>query len=333
MAQSLLPAYAAVGDNKVKREETVAHLKRHLDPAFGEFNLDECRDSAKLTRDAVLQSLDQLPFGEGQRFVIIHGADHLPKDVSEALVSYLKDPNPHTVLLLTAERLARNTRLYKAVAALDPKPSKGGPVTVIGCSLPKPWELPDLFVRFCASCGVTANQAAAAEVVDRVTPPKGDPTPILRQIAFQLSSRYGSGAQVGLREVKESVARIVEPKPWTFADAVAARDLPRALELYGLFRGDPEVLLHMFTVDRLRELACCRSLMAKGQGTPEAMAKAQGFPAQQKWRYKNHPRWARSFTDRELSTALRSAADCERALKGSGSSRTAFIQWITSVCS
>ena len=331
MAQQLLPAYVAVGDNKVMREEAVARLKRHLDPAFGEFNLDECREPAKLTRDGLLQSLDQLPFGDGQRFVIVHGADHLPKDVSEAVVSYLGDPNPRTVLLLTAERLARNTRLYKAVAAQDPKPGKKGPVTVIGCSLPKPWELPGLFARFCGSFGLAVDQAAAAEVVDRVAPAKGDPTPMLRQVAFQLSSRYGAGASLGLAEVRDSVARIVEPKPWTFADAVAERDLPRALELYGLFRGDPEILLHMFAVDRLRELVCCRSLIAQGRGTPEAVAQAFGYPSQQRWRYKNHPRWASGFTDAELSRALRGAVECERTLKGSGRSRTAVVRWVSSV--
>ena len=65
----------------------------------------------------------------------------------------------------------------------------------------------------------------------------------------------------------------------------------------------------------------------------EAVAQAFGYPSQQRWRYKTQPRWASGFTDAELSRALRGAVECERTLTGSGSSRTAFVRWVSSVCS
>ena len=63
-------------------------------------------------------------------------ADKLKKPDAEALVAYLASPSPTTVLALEAEKLAKNTRLYKAVAA------KHGKSAVIDCAPLKRYELP-----------------------------------------------------------------------------------------------------------------------------------------------------------------------------------------------
>ena len=54
-----------------------------------------------------------------KRLVHVRNADKLKKTDSEAIISYLKSPCETTVLLLEAEKLAKNTRLYKAIAAID----------------------------------------------------------------------------------------------------------------------------------------------------------------------------------------------------------------------
>ena len=61
------------------------------------------------------------------RLVILEGCDRLSKDVSEPLIEYLNNSSPTTVCMVVAERLAKNTRLYKAI-------SKIGAGAILDCS-------------------------------------------------------------------------------------------------------------------------------------------------------------------------------------------------------
>ena len=115
----LLAAYLAVGPDEMKRARAIDKLKSRLNQSFITFNLDEISVSAELTPESVLSSAQTLPMGDSRRIVVIDDAGKLPKSVSEALVGYLKNPNPTTTLMLSASKLAKTTRLYKAVDALE----------------------------------------------------------------------------------------------------------------------------------------------------------------------------------------------------------------------
>ncbi len=69
--------------------------------------------SAELTPESVLSSCSNTTYGDSRRIVAIDDAGKLPKFRSEALVEYLKNPNPTTTLMLSASKLAKTTRLYK----------------------------------------------------------------------------------------------------------------------------------------------------------------------------------------------------------------------------
>ena len=110
----LLAAYLAVGPDEMKRARAIDKLKSRLNQSFITFNLDEISVSAELTPESVLSSAQTLPMGDSRRIVVIDDASKLPKSVSEALVEYLKNPNPTTTLMLSASKLAKTTRLYKS---------------------------------------------------------------------------------------------------------------------------------------------------------------------------------------------------------------------------
>ena len=118
MAQKdgLLPAYLIVGSDELRRRQVLTRLKSHVASGFEDFNLDELTVTADTDPADVVASLDTLPMGPAPRIVVINPADKLPKPVSEALVTYLGNPNPSCTLALVAESLAKSTRLYKAVA-------------------------------------------------------------------------------------------------------------------------------------------------------------------------------------------------------------------------
>lgn len=309
-APKLLRAYLAVGADALKRETAVKRLKSRLEDGLVDFNLDERQNAADIAPDEILSSLNTMPFGSGFRLIIIHDADKLPKPVSEAIVSYLGDPNPGSVLMLECESLTKTTRLYKAVL-------NQGKQSIIDCSMRKRWEMPPYVMQLAQAKGISISQDGAEELLNRV----GTSTIMIDAQLSLLVEHMGTGARVTRADVERLVARTAEVTPWEMLDSLSERNAGRALELYRLMPEGSQVSLLALINGRIRELICARSLMQQGRSS--ALAEELGVPA---WRVKKHLGWARGFSDGELEGLLVAGAACEQDLKGSRDSETAFIE-------
>lgn len=313
---SLLPAYLVVGSDELKRSHAVARMKKRLEASgLADFNLDERDMSKEQTPEDVLSSLNTFPMGADFRLVILRPCDRLPKATSEMLVDYLKNPSSTTVLLLVAEKLAKNTRLYKAVAKIDKK-------AIVECAPKKRWELPQQVRSMATAHGKAITQGGAEELVSRV----GESTRMLDNELQKLASMV-EGGEITQADVERFVVRTAEPRPWDFLDAVSARNLPKALSLLRMMPQRQEIMLYSLLTTRIRELIYAKALDARGEGS--TLARALGL---QSWQVKNHLRWARGFKMSELLGALESAVDVELALKGSQTSDVALIRWVTQIC-
>ena len=314
-ASALLPVYLAVGPDEVKREAAVDRLKKRLEASgMADFNLD-VRDMTKDPDiDDITGSLNTYPMGADFRLVILEGCDKLAEPVREGLVAYVKNPAPTTVLLTLAAQMAKNTRLYKAVAAIDKK-------AVIDCAAKKGRELPLLVQGMARRHGKEISLDAAEELIARA----GDGTRMLDNELKRLAQMVDA-PRIERGDVERLVVRTAEVKPWDFLNAVAARDLPRALELYRLQPPKSEVRLFSLLCTRLRELMCAKALDQRGQG--RELAHVLGL---QGWQVRNHLGWARRFTFEELEAALAEAVDVEAALKGSRDGQVAFTVWISHI--
>ena len=157
----LLPVYLIVGEDALKRDTVMKRLRARLS-ALGDlsFNADEFNGETALGGD-VVAACNTVPFASPVRLVEVRAADKLKKADAEALVSYLSSPSGSTVLALVAEKLAKNTRLYKAVAA-------HGKTAVIDCAPLKRNELPKTVRAMAAGHGVTLTEGAARALVDLV---------------------------------------------------------------------------------------------------------------------------------------------------------------------
>lgn len=313
----LLPAYLIVGADELKRDAAVRRLRSHVPADMADFNLDELDGASLEEPGQLISSAQTMPFCADFRLVIVNGAGQLAKPVSEAVVSYLADPNPQCVLCLVAEKLAKNTRLYKAVA-------KVGPHSVIDCAPLRRWELPPYVVKLAQKRGLSMDNAAAQELVERV----GESTVALDNQIATLAQLVGDAGRITLADVEANVAQIAEVSPWAFADAVCERNAPRAMEMLNLMKAPSLVFLHSVLVGRLRELICAKSLDARGAAS--GLARELG---RQSWQVKNHVRWSRAFGEEELVELLGQAAVCERALKGSQDSEAAFARFVLAMAS
>lgn len=311
---ALLPAYLINGEDELKRETVLKRLRARM-AKLGDmdFNSDTFEGSSAEGGD-IVAACNTIPFASEARLVVVHEADALKKTDSEAIVAYLASPSPTTVLALTARKLAKNTRLHKAVAAL-------GKQAVIECAPLKGYELPKTVRGMAVSHGITMTDAAAQRLVELV----GENTVHLDAEVRKLALAHQGAQPVGPSEVEALVQRSAEAKPWDFTAAFAERNIAKCMELLPKMKStSPHALIGM-CVTRLRELITAHALAARGQGGASALASHFKQP---EWRMKNHPAWARRWTPEELRTALIAARDAERAMKSGTDAQDAFVDWV-----
>ena len=248
----LLPAYLIVGTDGVKRDHAVSRMKARLEKSgMVEFNLDE-RDMTKDPDiESIIGSLNTFPMGSEFRLVILDGCSKLAKSVSEPLVEYLASPSPTTVCLIIADSLAKNTRLYKAIAKIDKK-------AVIDCSGTKRWELPRRVQQMATQHGKSISTAAAEELVSR----SGENTRMLDNDLAKLAQMV-EAPQIELADVERWIVRTAEVQPWDFLNAVSARDMRRSLELFNLLPAKSYVWTYTLLCGRIRELIVAKALDAR----------------------------------------------------------------------
>lgn len=315
MAQGLLPAYLIVGTDEVKRDAAVKKLKARLEASgMADFNFDQ-HDMTKVEDiEQVISSLNTYPLGSEFRLVILEGCDRLAKGLSEPLVDYLAAPCDTTVCLIIANSLAKNTRLYKAIAKVDAK-------AIIDCSVKKRWEVPKVVMSMAKKRGLSIDADAAEELVSRA----GENTRMLDNELACIAEQRAT-AHISLADVEEMVVRTAEVQPWDLLNAVSARNVQKSFQLFELMPEKNYVWLFTLLCGRVRELICAKALDARGQGS--ALAHELGM---QSWQVKNHLAWARKFSMDELVAVLGAAVEVERAVKGSRDTKTALSLWIAKI--
>lgn len=309
---NLLGAYLAVGEDSLKRGAVIERLRTRLSK-MGDlsFNSDDF-DGEVCEGAAVVSACNTIPFASPVRLVHVRNADKLKKADSEELVTYLGAPNESTVLLLEADKLAKNTRLYKAVAAVGPK-------AVIDCAPPAARELPRQVRAMATGHGIVLTEGAAAALVELV----GENTVHLDNELKKIALAHGGGEPVGEREVRQLVARTAEVKPWFLTDALAERNLAKCLGLLAKMESaSPHALIAMCT-GRIRDLMGVQCLRARGNAG--AIARTLKVPD---WKVKNMTAWARNYTPAELRRALVSSRDAERAMKSGADEDEVFYRWL-----
>lgn len=314
---NLLSAYLVNGEDELKRETVLKRLRARMEKLGDmDFNSDTFDGETALGGD-IVAACNTMPFAAEARLVVVRNADALKKADSEALVEYLAEPSATTVLAVVARKLAKNTRLYKALAAM-------GKQAVIDCTPKKAYELPKTVRGMAVSHGITMSDAGARRLVELV----GENTVHLDAEIKKLALAHAGGQPIGPAEVEALVTRSAEVKPWDFTAAFAARDTAECVNLLGKMESASPYALIGMCVTRLRELIAAHALAARGQGGAKELA---AYLKQPEWRVKNHPAWARRWTAGELRRALITARDAERAMKSGTDPHDAFKDWMLSV--
>lgn len=311
-SQDFLPAYLVVGEDELKRTTVLKRLHERIS-ALGDlsFNYDEF-DGASASGDAIVGACNTIPFASDLRLVEVMEAEKLPKAAAEQVIEYLLAPSATTVLALEAEKLAKNTRLYKAVAAL-------GKTAVIDCTPLKRRELPKTIRNMAVGYGVTFTEGAAYKLVELV----GENTVRLDTEVKKIASAHRGNDPVNESEVISLVARTSEVKPWEVTDAFSARDISKCLLLFQRMPEKSSYSVMPRIVQRIRELIGVQSFLARGNTS--SLSRILKIP---EWKVSHYTTWSRNFTDYELREALCLALDAEQAMKSSSDPDKYFVDWL-----
>jgi len=314
----LKPVYLILSEQTMLVEQAVTRLrKRVAEVADLDFNSDTF-DGESASADDVILACNTLPFASERRLVVVRNIGKMNADGLNALAQYAGDPSPTTVLAMSGEKLARNTRLFKAVDKL------GG---VLERKAPSRNEMPSAVRSMFADRGKDISREAAELFVEFVGRD-------LQQISVEIDkavSFVGDRKEITRSDVEQTAATTAERSVFDFTDALAERDCRRALQLAAelIGAGQSEHGLHALAVRAIRDLIAARSLLDRGRGDAESVAAALGRPS---WMVKKLPRQARAFSASELSVLLRAAADAEQKMKTSRDSRLVLERWIVKVC-
>ncbi len=283
-----------------------------------DFNLDTFDTETGANADDVLGAANTMPFMSERRLVVLRHAEKLPAAELGALADYAKDPAPYTCLVLTAEKLAKNTRLYKAVAAL------GG---VAEYAAPKRNEYPGEVARMFRDKGHAVSAAAAEALVAAV----GRDLRRLDSEADKVVAYVGDGCEVTAKDVEEVVSSAAPVSVFDYLDALGSRDCRGALRLLARLVESGESVhgTHAMSVRHVRTLIGVKAMMDRRAPVAQ-IAPAVGMAP---WQVEKAARQARSFTAEELTRALRAAAKAEGEMKTSPvDTRLVLERWVAGVC-
>ena len=316
MSENLLQVYLLNGEDELKREFLIKRLCERVSKLGDlDFNKDLFHGESVQPQE-LISSCNTLPFMCEYRLVICTNIDKANKNVQEAIVEYLNEANKTTILALTATKLAKNTRLYKAIAKVNSK-------SIVNCSPKTKKDLPAQVRSFATSNKVSMSDAAAIELIDRV----GESSVRLNAEIKKMAAALGTKATIGIEEVKRYVVRSSEVKPWLLADALSQRDAKKVVMLLNRLQSQHPLGLLAICLNRIREL-----LIAKDFGprsNQHALAAALGVPD---WRVKNHAMWASKFSQAELESALTGAAQLEKEIKTGADAAAGFENWLLGIC-
>ena len=315
----LLPVYLAVGEDQLKREAVVARIQKRI-AAMGDIDFNaETFDGGDAPGDEIIAACSTLPFASDKRLVIVKNVEKLKKASQDDLVAYLGDPTPTTVLVLLAAKLAKNTRLYKAIAAF-------GKTSIIACDEKTARELPTQVRDMAVSKGVTLTSDAATALLGAV----GSSTIRLNTELDKIIAYIGSEQkQITIEDVNHVVATTAEIKPWALQDSFSKRDVFLTATLIDRLYAtgqSPHGLLAL-VLSRLRELISVVALLERGY-TQATIASQMRWPD---WKARNAVGWARSWSAKELREALSSAADVEQKMKSGYDADMTFQIWLLGV--
>jgi DNA polymerase-3 subunit delta len=267
----------------------------------------------------VLDALRTPPLVSPRRLVIIREAADFVDDNRETLQKYLAAPSPvGTLCLEVAGGWNKNTNLAERILEIG---------AVVLCEIRDPGVLPRwLQGEAKRRHGKAITYAAVQMLIEYL----GADFASLLSALDMLALYIGPGQQtIDAPDVDALIARGHHERVWELCDAVAARRIPRALELLDAFWTEGMVAPQIVGLMRptFRQLVRAKAL-SRRMSLDAAMDKAAvPYPARDRVR-----RSLSAFTDAHLADAYQALVDADLEAKSTPNDRLAMETLIHRLC-
>jgi DNA polymerase-3 subunit delta len=299
MTAGLEPAYLVLGADRPKVGRALARLRARFPE--GAVERLSARDTSGEEAVAACNALGL--FGGGVRLVVVEGVERWKAADVQAVVGYLANPAPETVLALTGEAkldgpLARAVRKHGEILAYE---------------LPKralPRWVKEQFERL----GAQADEAACRALVELV----GDDVDELTAEIEKLAT-WAGGEEIAATDVGALAAGRAETSAFALTDAWGRRDVAGALvaceallERSKRPRRDELPRVAGQLANHVLRVAVCRRLAAGGLTAREAASRLKQHPFAIEKAFAHAAR----YSAEELDQAVGRLAELDLALKG-----------------
>ena len=292
------PVHILVSQDPLLVDRTVTRLRDAAVPeAARAFNYDVF-DGKGLTAERILAAAQTMPMMARRRMVLVRDLTAMPAAELNALVPYLGDPNPSTVLVCVCGKADKRIKLFAAAAAARALHELAAPRNLTA------WIRQEAGER-----RIALEPAAARRLADVVGKDLARLALCIEQLAL-----YAGDRPVTADDVDELIAETRERTVFELIDAIGAGDRRKALEaVAALFEHRQSAIGMVVMLARhVRQLATVRAGLARSASKGE-LARAAGVPP---FIVDKLAVQARRFSEQSLDAALARAAEADVALKG-----------------
>ena len=296
--------YLVLGEEPLLAAEAVTALVDAALPVGSrDFNLNAYSGDDEAARQFLAQARSY-PFLAERRVVVVRRFDKMsfrdPR-AEAALLEYVDNPTPSTVLVLVAGKLDRRTRITQALE------KRARVVHADGLDAA---ALPDwVHGRFTAH-GLAAAPSACRLLVQLV----GESLLDLRNEVDKVVLRYGDSKRVGDAEITATVGEYRQEEVWAVNRELRADNMGGFLQaLSRVLEADDDAIRVVAVLARqVSNLLRCKLLQNKGVRRPEDLATRLGLPP---YVGRDLAAQAGSFTGKQLGVWLRNLQHADVQMK------------------
>ena len=270
----LAPIYCLAGEERYQVDRCLEAIRRQAlgpDAATAGFNLD-IFDLKERGLGPVLDAARTLPMFAKRRLVIARGIEERKSDELEPLLEYIADPNPSTVLVLTAGgKVDGRMKVFQALR-------KGGYLHDFAHL--RDWQLGEWLAAEARRRGLKLAPDAARALAESAGPELGRLANCLEQAALYAGPSADGSTTIVRAHVEAVVPESRERGIFELTKAIGAGQKPEALRLLGnlLANREPALRIEFMLVRQLRQIWKAKELEAAGASRPEMASKVGMSP-------------------------------------------------------
>ena len=300
----LRPIYLVLGDEGFLRRQVIEAIREATDVgAAAAFNEDRWMAS-ETAASSVIAAAQTAPMMAKQRFNLVTGVEKWERKGDNSLddlATYAASPAPFTVLVVAGPKLNGSRKIVKLA-------KKEG--FLVSCDTLRPRELPSWIAARAKNMGHGISRGVADTLAELVGPELASVVDSLERLSLYV----GPGKAIDEPALVAVVTRVRQETVWALVDALAVRDVGKALAALGdVYSRDEGPRLLGAIAWNIRKLVKFEGAVGQGRGASDA-AKAAGVAP---FKAREVEQTVRRLPRGALARWMQLLAEADLAIKGS----------------